>query len=708
MGVLKLKELIMWARYILMILTIVAVSYQICLAQPFFSKEHLMNVGVYYYPEAWPREQWARDIKNIKDFGFEFVHMGEFAWAFMEPEEGQFDLSWLEKVVNLSAQSGLKVILCTPSATPPVWLVEKHPEVLMVDARGRRMEHGSREHACWSVQVYREYVAKIVSELGKRFGNNKTVWGWQIDNELSHYEKGYCYCDFCQTKFRQWLQKKYLSISRLNRDWGNAFWSQMYQDFSQIRIPNEEELVAQRNPHALLDFQRWFAEEAADYIKFQANLLRKYCKGQWITTNFMNMHRDVNPVLSGRDLDIITWTLYPVHGDLNEGSLGFRLGDGVAISYMHDFTRTINGFEGVMELQPGQVNWGLVNPQPYPGAVRMWILRAFAGGAKIVCTYRYRQPLFGAELYHQGIVGPDGLTPTVGGLEYAQAMRDINLLRLNYRANIKKPEAYASRRTALLYNVDNRWDIDNHLQTVRWNTMGHLLKYYKALKSFGCPVDVITEDKTFAEYPFLLAPAYQLVDEGLISRLIEYVRGGGHLILSCRTGQKDRRGQLWERPWANPIYPLIGARISMYDVLPEPFKGTVVAAERKYEWESWAEILEPDTSTNVIARYVDHFYAGRAAATTAKLGKGTVTYIGVESTDGDLEKNLLRSVFTGAGVAIQDFDNQFLVDWRDGFWISTNFTEKEQTAPILDGAIMLVGQQKLKPGEVAIWKDLEK
>ena len=167
-----------------------------------------MRIGVYYYPEAWPSNQWARDIANIKKLNMEFVHMGEFAWAFMEPEEGKFDFDWLERNVQLCADQGLKVVLCTPSPAPPVWLTQKHPEVCMVDANGRRMLHGTRQQACWSVETYREYVGKITDELGKRFGNDPRVWGWQLDNELSHYGKEPCYCDACQAKFRAWLRNQ--------------------------------------------------------------------------------------------------------------------------------------------------------------------------------------------------------------------------------------------------------------------------------------------------------------------------------------------------------------------------------------------------------------------------------------------------------------------------------------------------------------------
>jgi beta-galactosidase len=677
-------------------------------AEPeWFPARDMMTVGVYYYPEAWPREQWARDMANIKSHGFEYVHMAEFAWAFMEPAEGRFDFEWLETNVRLAAEQGLKVVLCTPSATPPAWLSRKHPEILMVDARGRRMNHGSREHATWSSPTYRRYVERIVAEMARRFGSHPAVWGWQIDNELSHYGRNYSHTSDNRDRFRAWLQARYGDVARLNEAWGNAFWSQMYGDFSEIDIPNPDELVAGVNEHALLDFQRWFAEEAAGYVRFQAETLRKHTKNQWITTNFMHLHKEVYPPLSGKDIDIVTWTLYPVHGNANQGALGFRLGDGVAISFMGDFARPINGMHGLMELQPGQVNWGAVNPNPYPGAVRNWILRAFAMGARLLCTYRYRQPLFGNEQYHHGIVGTDGVTLSRGGQEWVQAMREMRLLRENRPAEPKEPARYAARRTALLYNVDNRFDIDNHTQTTRWNTMGHVLGYHRILKAAGAPVDVITEDKDFAPYPFLVAPAYQLVDRELVGRWTRYVEAGGHLVLSIRTGTKDRRGHLWEGPWAMPVLDLIGADIALYDVLPAPNVGKVKSAlsGRSHDWAVWAEALKPRAGTSVLARHADQFFAGEAAAVTRTFGKGSVTYVGVESVSGDLEKEILAKVFKDAGVTIERYPDQLLVDWRDGFWTASNFSSLAQPAPIPAGVTPLVGTRTLPPAGVAIWKE---
>ena len=672
-----------------------------------FPPGDMLTIGAYYYPEAWPESQWPRDMANMRKLGMEFTHMGEFAWYFMEPEEGKYQFDWLEKNVELAAANGLKVILCTPSATPPSWLAREHPEILMIDAAGRRMNHGAREQADWSSPVYREYVTKIVTEMARRFGHNPHVWGWQIDNELSHYGKQYSYSPAATRKFRDWLREKYGTIDKLNTDWGSRFWSQMYQNFDQIDIPNPQELVADPSPHALLDFRRWFASETAGYIRMQANIIRKYSENQWVTTNFMTAHGDVDPSLSARDLDVFSWTHYPVHGDVmeEEGPLGFRLGSGALMSFMHDFMRPFTGVSGPMELQPGQVNWGNVNPWPQPGAIHMWILRAFGAGARLVCTYRYRQPLFGSELYHKGLMEPDGVTPSPGGREYAQAMKDVLELRKYYRPGTREPAAYAGRRTAFLISYSNRWDIENHRQTTRWDTVGHWMKYYRGLKSMMAPVDVITEDRDFSQYPFVVAPAYQLVDRELIDRFTKYAQNGGRLILSCRTGQKDRRGQLPETLWAESIYDLIGAKIPFYDLLPPPVNGHVRSGSKQYAWGSWADVLEPGSGTEVLASYADQFYAGKAAAVTHKLGKGTVTYIGVDSQDGDLENVLLHKVYADAGAAPASLHRDFIVDWRDGFWVATNFTSASEPIPASAAAKVLVGAREVPPGGVSVWME---
>lgn len=674
-------------------------------SQSFFKPEKMVETGVYYYPEAWNPEQWDRDFKKMEEMGFEFTHMAEFAWAQIEPNEGQYDFTWLDKAVELAAKHHLKVIMCTPSATPPVWLVRKYPEVLVEMSTGQTGQHGTRQHGSWSSPKYRELTTKVVTALAKHFATDDRIWGWQIDNEPSHYGT-YDYSPAAVANFKTWLQKKYLNIDSLNKAWGTAFWSGVYKDFNQIEIPNSPRLFSGvASPISLVDFKRFSADECALFVSMQYNILREsISRSQFVTTNFMHMHSDVDP-WRNKDLDFISYTMYPVAGYTNGvGDQGFRLGDPWRISYANDFFRPLKGITGVMELQPGQVNWGTYNPLPYPGAVRAWLWNAFAGGLDFICSYRFRQPLYGGEQFHYGMVGTDGVTELSGGKQYSQFMKEINELRKQYKPNLPMPKSYAARKTALLYNPDNIWETEVQKQTYQWNEIGHITKYYSAMKSLSIPVDIVGEDRELSTYPVVIAPAYQMVDRALIGKWKTYVENGGQLILTCRTGLKDRNGHFFEALWADAISDLMGAKITMYDELASEMKAKVIFNGNSYIWNIWGDIIEPNAGTETWATYADQFYAGKASVVHRKLGKGSVTYIGVDTKDGKLEKAVLKKAYETAHIPVDELPEGVMLNWRDGFWVAINYSSNKVSINIPTTAQILFGTKELIPAGVVVWK----
>lgn len=670
--------------------------------QRFFSKADLMQIGVYYYPEQWPREQWERDLNNIKKLGFEFTHFAEFAWTYMEPEEGKYDFKWLDEALAIAEKAGLKVILCTPTPTPPAWMGEKYPEIYLVDATGRRREHGNRANVSVTNAKYQEYIDKIVTELGKRYGKNKNIMGWQIDNEpLSTPD----FSASARKAFQIWLKAKYGTIEKLNTEWVGSFWSTRYNNFDQIVLPNAEIYFEDKlSPHAILDFKRFTADAQAEYLNKQAEILRKLVDPkQWITTNFTNVTYDSDPRRANK-MDFITYTMYPVSGSNTLGGNSFRMGSPYKIAEANDYYRSINGVTGVMELQPGQVNWASINPQLLPGTVHMWLTQAFGGGNSFTCTYRYRHPLGSSEMYHDGIVGNDGVTLTAGGKEFVQSIQDMKLLRKEYNAKATIPNEIAQRKTAFLWSHENLWDLENQKQTEFWHTWKHRNNYTAAVKSTGAPMDFITEEDDFSAYPFIVAPAYQLIDQKLVDKWTKYVENGGNLILSCRTGQKDKNGHFFEANWSAPIVPLIGADVDFFDMLVSDVNGKVKAGENTFEWRTWADVLLPKQGTEVLATYADQFYKDKAAVVTRKLGKGTITYIGVESKDGSLERQIVRTIYNRAKVTIEDLPKGVYIEWRDGFYVGVNYTNEPIALPIPQGSKILVGENPLQPAQAIIWK----
>ncbi len=667
--------------------------------EKYFAASQLTTVGAYYYPEHWDETQWERDLKKIAEMGFEYTHFAEFAWTQLEPEEGVYNLGWLDKAVELAAKNNLKVVMCTSTATPPVWLVRKHPDVLKKREDGTQYDHGSRQHASFSNDYYREYSLKMITELAKHYGNDKRIMGWQLDNEP---HSNVDYGENAQERFRKWLKQKYTTIEALNEAWGTNFWSGTYSDFAEINIPQHKQWGM--NLYQRLDHGRFCDYETSSFLDEQAITIRKYASPeQWITTNFIPMY-DARFIGASKKLDFITYTRYMVYGEHpGIGLKGYRVGEYSRIAMANDYFRPLSPLYGVMELQPGQVNWGTINSQPLPGAVRLWLWHVFAGGSKFTCTYRFRAPIYGYEQYHYGIVGTDGVTPTPGGLEFQQFIDEVEILRNNYESG-NEPESYLKRKTAILYDPDNTVAINQNKQTTLWNTEEHILKYYKTLKSFGAPVDFIRDSMDFSGYPVIVVPAYQQMSLKLIQKLTEYVKDGGNIVMSCRTGHQDEKGHLWEAKYAEPIYQLIGGQIESYDLLRAYAPDTVIMDGENYMWSSWGDILSPDVGTQTWGIYTGDFYSGKAAVTFSKLGNGTVTYVGADSNKGDLEHAVLEKLYNLLGIAIENYPRGILVEYRDGFGIAMNYSDKNFDLKLPAGSKILVGEENIPTAGVLVWQ----
>jgi Beta-galactosidase len=666
----------------------------------FFKPEKLTLTGVYYYPEHWDESQWERDLKQIKELGFEFVHFAEFAWARLEPAEGVYDFAWLDRAVALAGENELEVIMCTSTATPPVWLLRKYPEIAIRQENGTVLDHGARQHPSASNSFYREYSLKMIRQLARHYGKDSRIIGWQLDNEPRPAAD---YGTSAHQRFREWVKQKYKTIEALNKAWGTAFWSQQYSDFEQINIPRVSQLFM--NSHQVLDYNRFITDEMASFLDAQALAIRQYAgKEQWITTNYIPLYEDGH-LRKSDELDFHSYTRYMVFGEnYGIGRKGYRLGPVERIAKANDFFRPIDGVYGVMELQPGQVNWGSINPQPLPGAVRLWLWHVFAGGSDFVCTYRYRQPVYGTELYHYGIVGPDGVTPTSGGLEYVRFIKEINRLREEFNPEAGTPTEYEQRRTAILYNHENTWEMQRNRQTAEWDTERHIDHYYNALKQFGAPVDFIDERDDFSKYKVMIAPAYEMIDREFVNRLNRYVEQGGNLVLTCRTGHKNRSGHLWEAPFGEPIYSLIGAKIDFYDLLLPHTPDHVLFNGTRYPWTSWGEILVPDKETEIRGTYLGDFYEGKPAIISRKSGKGTVTYIGVDSREGKLEKAVLEQLYDRLNIPLLDLPDGLHIEYRNGFGIAVNYSDQTLSLPLSSGVNYIIGGKEIETAGVSVWK----
>jgi beta-galactosidase len=663
-----------------------------------------MKIGTYYYPEQWPRGQWVRDFDNIVAMGLQIVHMGEFAWFDLEPKPGEFHFDWLAHCLELARARKLDVILCTPTAAPPIWLSHDHPGTLPIDKTGTPLRFGGRRHYNPLSPDFREATTRIVSALADEFGDHPSVIGWQIDNE---YNQFFDQSEITHAAFRKWLRSKYGNIAALNRAWGNQFWNQYYTDFDQILFPPSRDPVY-ANPHQCLDASRFWSWAFADFNRLQAEILRPKIGKRFLTTNFMPLHLDCDPADMSRDLTLFSWDSYPVSGWEKTGDdETYRIADPAAIGLMHDQMASYKNRWALMEVQPGTINWSGVPVRVYPGAVRLWLWTAFAHGAEFVTTYRLRQARFGIEMFHHGLMQTDGVTPSGGGREFAQVIGEMKKLDLQRVPALKDAEQTPPGTVGLVLDFEQLWYFATLPQARRWSQSRWLQIWYGAICRLGLRVRILRPGSAWPSgLAMVVAPGVQMIDDALVEQMQNYVQTGGNLVLTCRTGWMDRNGQLWESPLAKPILPLIGVSIEAYDSLRDDRFGKIRFADRLYDWGVWGEQLVPADGTEVLATYADQFYAGASAVTHRNAGAGSVTYAGVfgEQPLIDAITEFIARRIGSSKLPINVLPDRIHVLQRGPYRIALNYQDKPVSAPVPAGARFIIGSTILGPADVAIWE----
>lgn len=689
-----------------------------------------MKIGTYYYPEQWPREQWERDFDKIAEMGLRIVHMAEFAWFAMESSPGDIQLDWLSDCVEMCRKRDLEVILCTPTAAPPVWLSDQFPEVLGRNEHGAPLSrHGGRRHYIPTSPRMQEATYRIVQAMATRFGDHPSVIGWQIDNELAG---AFDQSEHTHKAFRTWLRHRYTTIDALNAAWGNQFWNTYYQSFDQILMPVSRD-PRYGNPHHMLDASRFWSHAWAEFVKLQADILRRSWgsgvgvqgsgkatkssrtptsepRTPFITTNFMPFHQDADPNDMRDSLTLWSWDSYPVSGfGSGHADERFRVADPAGIEFTHDQMRSYNGRWALMEIQPGQINWSGYPCLTYPGAVRLWLWTAIAHGVEFITVYRFRRPRFGIEMWHDGLVDLDGVTPSVGGEQFAQVAREVKQLWGKPTAEESgtqrlTPPASEAPTAGIYFDFEQMWHYASLAQAKRWNYAELCCQYHQALSRMGMNVTILHRGQPWpAGLNVVVVPGAQLMDDQLLTQMRQYVAQGGHLVLTCRTGTMDRSGQFFEAPYGSKIRDLIGGAIVAYDSLPENTWGTVDLDGAEHRWGVWGEQIAPDSGTEVWASYTNMFYQGAHGITHRSAGKGSVTFAGVYG-ERTLAEAVIEKLCQSIGRAVQPLAGRVRVLQRDGYAICLNYNDTPITVPAPEGTQFLIGARELEPAGVAVWR----
>ncbi len=549
------------------------------------------EIGVCYYPEHWPEEIWAEDAARMAAAGISFVRIGEFAWTRMEPEPGRYELDWLDRAIETLGAAGLKVVLGTPTATPPRWMATKHPDMFAVDADGRPRGFGSRRHYDFSHKGYREDCARIVTKLAERYGPNPHVAAWQTDNEYSCHNTTLSYSPVALAGFRDWLAQKYQSPQALNRAWGNIFWSMDYASFDEIGLPNLT--VTEPNPAHVMDFRRFASDQVAAFNRGQVEILRRYTDAPLIH-NYMGFETGFDHFDVGADLDVASWDSYPI-GFLSERmqvsddyrQRFLRQGDPDLQGFHHDLYRAVgHGRWWVMEQQPGPVNWAPWNPAPLPGMPRLWAWEAFAHGAEVVSYFRWRQAPFAQETMHAGLLRPDSAdAPALA--EAMQVAKELAAM----------PEAgCAPGKVALVFDYESAWAWETQPQGKDFSYFQLVFAFYRACRQLGLDVDIVPpETADLSAWKLVLVPGLATFTAELAAALDAHE---GVALVGPRSNAKTRN-------FATPV-PLppnlarLDCTVARVESVPP---GTEIALEGGGALVRWREFLEGEAE--VLERSAD-------------------------------------------------------------------------------------------------------
>ncbi|MCX5496135.1 beta-galactosidase [Kaistia dalseonensis] len=642
-------------------------------------------LGVCYYPEHWPEDWWARDAAEMAELGIKFVRIGEFAWSRIEPEPGRFDWGWLDRAIDTLGKAGLKVVLGTPTATPPKWLIDLYPDILPYGADGTVRGFGSRRHYTFSSETWFRESARIVEAYASRYGDNPAVAGWQTDNEYGCHDTILSYGPEDLKAFRGWLRRRYQTPEAINEAWGNVFWSMDVNSFDDVELPVRT--VTETAPAARLDYWRFSSEQVVRYNEMQTAIIRKHSPGRFVTHNYMGFFHDFDHHAVSEVLDFASWDSYPLgfvekfpFSEDERGRWASTSHPDIP-GFHHDLYRPMAGNKfWVMEQQPGPVNWAPWNAVPTPGMVRLWAWEALAHGAEVVSYFRWRQAPFGQEQMHAGLNRPDR-TRSVGGHEAARVGKEL-------AAFGPLPEN-GTAPVALVFDYEASWITRLQPQGKDFLHEELTFRWYEAIRRLGFDVDMVRPGADLSAYKLVLVPSLPHVS---LEALEALRKTDAQILVGPRAGSKTRDFAFPAELAPGPLQAFLPLKVTQVASL-RPGAQVVSGAVSGHvsRWREWIETDLPALAT----------YADGAAAI---LQHGRFTYL-TGWAEADLLGDLLaNTILPAAGLEPIAVPDHVRIRRRGNLVFAFNYGPESWTVPDAATKRFKLGGPVVAGADLACWE----
>ncbi|MFE9441044.1 beta-galactosidase [Streptomyces sp. NPDC006602] len=650
-----------------------------------------------YNPEQWPEEVWAEDVRLMREAGVTMVSVNIFSWALLEPAEGVYDFSRLDKILALLHENGIAADLATPTAAPPAWFFRAHPEALPVDRDGRGLSYGSRQTFCPSSPAYREAALRIAGELAARYADHPAVVMWHIHNEYGCHNAE-CYCEASAEAFRGWLRAKYENLAALNDAWGTTFWSQWYYDWDEIIPPRATGAVP--NPAHQLDWRRFCSDELLSLYKAEREVLREAAPEVPATTNFMVMFAfdALDYWRWAPELDIVSNDHYLQSADPESE---------IDIALSGDLVRSLAGGRPwlLMEHSTGAVNWQPVNRAKTAGELRRNALAHVAHGADGIAYFQWRAAKAGAEQWHSAMLPHAGTD--------SQIWRDVVALGADLKALAEVRGSAGTASVAVVWDWNARWALELPSQPSEKVRYPDLVRaWYEPLWRAGVAVDFVRPDADLSAYRLVLAPSLYLVDDEAAANLTRFAQSGGTLAVGFHSGAVDENCHVRLGGYPGAFREALGVRTDeLFPLLP----GESVGLSGGGEGVLWSERVRLE-GAEAVTSYTSGPLTGVPAVTRRTYGTGTTWYVATLP-DASTLAALLDRIRAEAGVAPvrvtpegveavlrrgSEADYLFLINHGDQ---GAEVEVAAQATELLAGKRLDGGRVTVAPGDVAVVRE---
>lgn len=584
------------------------------------NKSEKLLFGVAYYDEYMPYERLEKDVAMMRESGINFVRIAESTWSTVEPQDNVFDFHHIDRVLDAMHKGGIKVIIGTPTYAVPAWLVKKYPSVLVTTPQGQR-QYGARQNMDITNEHFVFHAERVIRKIMGHVKNHPAIIGYQVDNETKAYQTS---GENVQKQFVQYMKTKFKTLDNINKIYGLDYWSNRINNWDDFPSVN-----GSINASLKSEFEKFQRQLVTDYLAWQTKIVKEYAKpNQFVTQNFdldwrgfsYGIQPEVDHFAAAKPLDIAGIDIYhPTQESLT----------GIEIALGGDVARSMKGGKNYFVIETEAQGF----PQwvPFPNQLRLQAFSHLASGANMVGYWHWHSIHNSAETYWKGLLSHD-FEPNPTYLEAQTIGKDFN--RLNDKlVNLKKNNDVAilfSNEALSAFNAFSfGWGAKEKYNDI-------LRPYYDALYKMNIGVDFIDPsvnfsfgEKDFGKYKMIIVPALYAASDDLMNRLKQFVKDGGHVVYTFKSGFSDENVKVRTTIQPGLANDVCGISYSQFTIpngvslKEDPYK--VGAAQNKVH--TWMELITP-TTAQVLAYYAHLQWGKYAAVTQNQFGKGLATYIG--------------------------------------------------------------------------------